>query len=185
VATTDRVFSFATSPGALARWIRLKVGPVVFPLALRLAVVQRFLFRTVSQTAVNYRGSSISVGRIGKIHGGDRLPWVPPGGDEDGASDNFAPLAALNWQVHVYGEPSDEVREWSGQTGVPLQVFPWRRSMKKAGFRRGAILLVRPDGYVGFVASAGAALSLRHYWQSRGFHYLESPRSNSIRGMPR
>jgi len=134
---------------------------------------------------VSYRGSGISAGRIGKIRGGDRLPWVPPGGDGDRPSDNFAPLAALNWQVHVYGEPSDELREWSAQTGVPLQVFPWRPSMKKAGLRRGAVLLVRPDGYVGLAASASAALSLRDYWQSRGFRRLASPLSNSIRGMPR
>ena len=34
------------------------------------------MFRTISQTAVNYRGSSLSEGRAGAVHGGDRLPWV-------------------------------------------------------------------------------------------------------------
>jgi len=61
------------------------------------------MFRTVSQTAVNYRGSSLSAGRAGAVHGGDRLPWVKTGLNLD--EDNFAPLASLDWQIHVYGDP--------------------------------------------------------------------------------
>ena len=41
------------------------------------------MFRTVSQTSVNYRGSSLSEGRAGAVHGGDRLPWVSAGVEAD------------------------------------------------------------------------------------------------------
>jgi hypothetical protein len=66
------------------------------------------MFRMVSQTAVNYRGSSLSEGRAGKVHGGDRLPWVKTdlnGGDKD----NLASLTSLGWQAHVYGDAAPEI----------------------------------------------------------------------------
>ena len=63
--------------------------------------MRRFLFRTVSQIGVQYRHSPLSEGAAGSVRGGDRLPWVETGANED----NFAPLASLDWQVHVYGEP--------------------------------------------------------------------------------
>lgn len=121
----------------------------------------------------------------GKICGGDRLPWVRTGGAEGEPSDNYAPLAALNWQVHIYGEASDEVRDWSAQTGVPLKVFPWRPSMRRAGLGRGAILLLRPDGHVGFAGWASAVPALRDYWQTRKFGPLQPPLSNSTPARPR
>src|SRR5215472_8462387 len=100
VATTDRVFTVVTKQGALARWVRTRLVPRILPLLFRLAAVRRFLFRTVSQIGVNYRNSPLSVGAAGSVRGGDRLPWV----ETAPAKDNFAPLASLTWQVHVYGE---------------------------------------------------------------------------------
>src|SRR5205809_3671030 len=76
VATTDRAFTTVTSDAAIARRVRLNVVPVVIPMLFTFAASRRFMFRTISQTAVNYRGSSLSEGRAGTVHGGDRLPWL-------------------------------------------------------------------------------------------------------------
>ena len=76
VATTDRAFTGVTSSGAFARLIRLHIVPLLLAARLLAKAARRLMFRTVSQTAVNYRGSSLSEGRAGAIHGGDRLPWV-------------------------------------------------------------------------------------------------------------
>ena len=108
VATTDRAFTGVTSPGAIARRVRLHIVPLLLPLLFGFTAVRRLMFRTVSQTAVNYRASRLSEGRAGAVHGGDRLPWVKP--TDDGAKDNFAPLTSLDWQVHVYGDASPEIR---------------------------------------------------------------------------
>jgi 2-polyprenyl-6-methoxyphenol hydroxylase-like FAD-dependent oxidoreductase len=105
VATTDRVFTVVTRPGPVARWVRTRLAPVVVPLIFRQAWARRVLFRTVSQIAIHYRGSAISEGEAGGIHGGDRLPWVQTGPGHD----NFEPLESLAWQVHVYGETPAEV----------------------------------------------------------------------------
>ena len=102
VATTDQAFTAVSSPGALARFVRLDIVPLVLPLLFKVAATRRFMFRTVSQTAVNYRGSALSEGRTGGVHGGDRLPWVASA-QPVVHGDNFDPLTSLDWQVHVYG----------------------------------------------------------------------------------
>src|SRR5262249_31288439 len=109
VATTDQAFTGVTSSTAIARALRLHVVPFLWPPFLRLNAFRRIAFRTISQTAVNYRGSALSEGYAGDVHGGDRLPWVPL--DSSGArTDNFAPLTSLEWQVHVYGRAAPELR---------------------------------------------------------------------------
>jgi len=166
VATTDQAFTGVTSSGAIARRVRLDIVPLLMPLLFNFAALRRFLFRTVSQTSVNYRGSSLSEGRAGAVHGGDRLPWVKGGSNHIG-EDNFTPLASLDWQVHVYGDVSPEIRTVCEVRKLPLHVFPWRTEMRRSGLRRNAVYLVRPDGYVGLVDTSGKAAAITSYLDSR------------------
>ena len=106
VATTDRVFTAVTSPSRLARTIRIRIVPRLFPALTRSASFRRLMFRTISQTAIHYRSSPLSAGRAGRVRGGDRLPWVSSSGEQSvgtpGSSDNFEPLLSLDWQAHTY-----------------------------------------------------------------------------------
>src|SRR5205823_1068341 len=70
VATTDQAFTGVTSSGTIARRVRLNVVPFVVPMIFRFGATRRFMFRTVSQTGVNYRGSRLSEGRAGRVRGG-------------------------------------------------------------------------------------------------------------------
>jgi 2-polyprenyl-6-methoxyphenol hydroxylase-like FAD-dependent oxidoreductase len=162
VATTDRAFTGVTSSSATARLVRLRLVPLLFPLLFRFHPARRLIFRTVSQTAVNYRGSSLSEGRAGAVHGGDRLPWVEPESPSTGA-DNFTPLGSLDWQVHVYGEASAEIRNACDRRKLPLHLFAWRPAMRRTGLRRGAVYLVRPDGYVALANAAASVEALAAY----------------------
>ena len=164
VATTDRAFTAVTSPGALARLIRLHVVPLLLAPIYRLTAARRLMFRTVSQTAVNYRNSSLSEGRAGEVHGGDRLPWVKS--DLNG-SDNFAKLTSLAWQVHIYGESNSEIRKLCDERGLPLHVFPWGPEAGRAGLRRNAVYLLRPDGYVALADGEARAAAVAPYLDSR------------------
>jgi hypothetical protein len=166
VATTDQAFTAVTSSGPFARWIRLDVVPVLFPLVFRSRAVQRLLFRTVSQTNVNYRSSPLSEGRAGRIRGGDRLPWVRTGAES--TEDNFAPLASCGWQVHVYGPAASGAREVSERRGFPLHVFAWDPRFARAGLRRKATYLVRPDGYLGLVDPQSRPATLNSYLDRHG-----------------
>jgi 2-polyprenyl-6-methoxyphenol hydroxylase-like FAD-dependent oxidoreductase len=165
VATTDQAFTGVTSSGAMARLIRLHIVPLVMPLFFAIKAVRRLMFRTVSQTAIDYEGSSLSAGSTERVQGGDRLPWVE---HANGGEDNFAPLASLDWQVHVYGEASKEMRAMCSTRNLPLHVFPWRAEMRRTGLWRNAAYLVRPDGYVGLADAVGNPTAVTSYLDSRG-----------------
>ena len=162
VVTTDKAFTAVTSSGAIARLVRLHIVPLLIAPFFALKAARRFMFRTVSQTAVNYRESSLSEGHAGTVHGGDRLPWVKSAVD---GSDNFKPLTLLDWQVHVYGVAASEIQTLCDDRNLPLHVFPWRSEVGRTGLRRNAIYLVRPDGYVALADREGIARAARR--QSR------------------
>jgi FAD binding domain len=159
VATTDRAFTIITSRGRRARWVRLSVAPRIIPILASLKAVRRLMFRTISQTTIHYRGSPLSGGAAGRVRGGDRLPWVPL----DGADDNFTPLASLDWELHVYGDARTEIVEVCRQRRLALHVFPWQDAMRRAGLRRHAGYLIRPDGHVGFADPTADAAKLQAY----------------------
>jgi 2-polyprenyl-6-methoxyphenol hydroxylase-like FAD-dependent oxidoreductase len=163
VASTDRAFTFATSQGRLAAFVRMHIAPIVIPIAFKVEAVRRFAFRTVSQTAINYRGSALSQGSAGSVQGGDRLPWVQADG-----SDNFAPLTAIGWQVHVYGAAKPALAAWCEQQHVPLHVFPWRAEYGATGLAREALYLLRPDTYVALAEASGTADALDRYFRDHG-----------------
>ena len=159
VATTDRGFVVVTSRGAVATLIRTRIVPRVLPLLFRLRAFRELLFRTVSQTQINYRHSALSEGAAGKVRGGDRLPWV----QLDSGQDNFDVLTAVEWQVHVYGEPQRALSDTCAELQVPLRAFVWTTKMHRAGLRKDALYLVRPDGYVGLADADANADGLRRY----------------------
>jgi 2-polyprenyl-6-methoxyphenol hydroxylase-like FAD-dependent oxidoreductase len=167
VATTDRAFSFVTAEGRLADILRTRIAPVLLPKAVAFEAVREYIFRTVSQITLNYRGGPLSVGSARHVHGGDRLPWVPING-----SDNFEPLAAMIWQVHVYGSASAELAAWCTNHNVPLHVFNWRSEHEAAGLARDAIYLLRPDTYVALADASGEANALDRYWSEHGIPRL-------------
>jgi 2-polyprenyl-6-methoxyphenol hydroxylase-like FAD-dependent oxidoreductase len=163
VATTDRVFSFATAEGRIAEIVRTRVVPVVIPIATAFEPVREFMFRTVSQITLNYRQGPLSRGIAGGVHGGDRLPWVRL----DGA-DNFATLAGLDWQVHVYGSVSAELRAWCAAQDLPIHSFGWRYEYERARLARDALYLLRPDTYVALADASGAPAALERYFTDQG-----------------
>jgi len=163
VATTDRVFSFATAEGKIADILRTRVAPVLFPAAAAFEPVREYLFRTVSQIMLNYRHGPLSRGSAGHVHGGDRLPWAAV----DGA-DNFASLATMDWQVHIYGTATAELTAWCAAHNVQLQIFDWRSEYGAAGLARDALYLVRPDTYVALADGSGAAGAVARYFADQG-----------------
>jgi len=164
VATTDRAFEIATKQGRVAAYVRTRIFPRIVATAFRFRAMRRYLFRTVSQIMINYRRSALSTGTAGAVNAGDRLPWVPPA--EPGGDDNFTPLASRRWQVHVYGaeKASPEVRAACAALNIEVHQFAWHAAARRAGMARGALYLVRPDGYVAFASDVQDASALRHVW---------------------
>jgi hypothetical protein len=159
VATTDRAFTVITAPGALARMVRTRLMPAVAPSLTRVAALRRLMFRIISQIRIEYRHSALSAGVAGRVHGGDRLPWVPISPD----ADNFSPLSSLDWQVHVYGEAARGLHEACAERRLALHRFEWTTKTAAAGFERDALYLIRPDGYVALANAGADANELRSY----------------------
>lgn len=163
VATTDRVFTFATAEGSLADFVRTRVAPAAAGAAWRFGGVRQFLFRTLSQTQVGYEESPLSAGAAGSVRGGDRLPWAA-----GAAEDNYAPLAAIGWQAHVYGVARPELRDWCAAHGLPLHVFGWEPAHEAAGLARDGVYLLRPDTWVGLADPEQSVAALEGYLAARG-----------------
>jgi len=163
VATTDRVFTFATAEGRIADLLRTRIAPLVIPRIAAFEGAREWLFKTVSQITLNYRDGPLSEGAAGEVHGGDRLPWVRV----DGA-DNLAALATMSWQVHVYGSVGPALAAWCTDHDVPLNRFDWRPEHQAAGLVRDALYLLRPDTYVALAEGSGSPRAIERYLGDRG-----------------
>lgn len=163
VATTDRLFSFVTAEGSLANTIRINVAPIVLSALAPFEAWREWLFWTISQIGLNYRGGPLSVGKAGRVHGGDRLPWVKAAG-----GDTFETLGALTWQAHVYGVASAELVAWCRERAFPLHVFAWAHPYSEAGLAPNALYLLRPDDYVAAADETASVETLRAYFADRG-----------------
>jgi len=163
VATTDKVFTFATADGRLADVLRTRIAPIVMPRLIGFDFAREYLFRTVSQIMLNYRDGPLSTGTAGHVHGGDRLPWA-----ESAGGDNFTPLADPVWQIHVYGSVKPQLATWCADRNLPLHRFDWSSAHEKAGLARDAVYLIRPDTYVALVDTGGTSHAIESYFGHHG-----------------
>ncbi|HEY1928651.1 MAG TPA: FAD-dependent oxidoreductase [Caulobacteraceae bacterium] len=163
VQTTDRAFSFATAEGLLADVLRMRLAPIGFPMVTASERARDFIFRTISQVTLNYRGGPLSRGEAGKVRGGDRLPWV-----EFDGGDNYRGLEYVGWQVHVYGKPAVGLPAWCEARKIPLHNFDWVDAYGAAGLARDALYLLRPDTYVGLADPSGTVAAADSYCNDLG-----------------
>jgi len=160
VRTTDRFFNVAAADGHLAEIIRTRIAPLLLPQVVRFEAAREWIFRTVSQITLNYRGKGLDRGHVGPVHGGDRLPWV-----KSGDSDNYEALKRVGWQVHVYGVADPALAAWCVDRGVPLQAYPWAPAFEAAGLREDALYLIRPDTYVALAQERQAPQAVDRYFE--------------------
>lgn len=57
----------------------------------------------------------------------------------------------MKWQVHCYGTASPGLKTVCEASGVEMHVLPWQADMDKAGLKRDAAYVIRPDGHIGIV----------------------------------
>jgi len=161
---TDQAFKMATSRSKAVGLFRQHLMPKLLRLLLATNAGRLAFFGMISQTRIEYRNSAISIGEVGKIKAGDRLPYLQ---GSDG--DNFAPLASLDWQVHVHGRPSLQFQAELARIGIALHVFDWTAQARQAGFARDAVYLVRPDGHIA-AATGPDGVRVLNYIAELGLH---------------
>ncbi|HLJ46003.1 MAG TPA: FAD-dependent monooxygenase [Bryobacteraceae bacterium] len=171
VATTDRAFTPMVAEGLKGELTRRIVAPFFVGIATRFALSRHAIFRLVSQIRIHYADSPLSQGKAGEVHGGDRLPWFPTG-----ATHNFVPLRSLDWQLHVYGEATQDLKSSSRNAGLALHAFAWNDAAEHAGFQRDAAYLVRPDGHVALVMPEQNTVLLETFIHQHGLEFQETRR---------
>ncbi len=159
VQTTDRFFNAAAAEGHLAENVRTRIAPLVLPQLVKFDAAREYLFRTVSQITLNYRGKGLDQGHVGPVRGGDRLPWV-----KLGEGDNYQALKCIGWQIHVYGAAEAYLQTWFEARNVPFHVYAWSGAMQQAGLRENAMYLIRPDTYVALAEPAASVDAVERYF---------------------
>lgn len=158
LSSTDRAFSLVVSDSWLAGLFRTRVLARIMALAMSLPRVQKFAFRTISQTGIHYRNSRLSETLAGLSdaapRAGDRFPWLrlkllPDGPTED----LFGKLDDTRFNLIVFGQPSPSGRVPG--LGDLLRIHAIAsdpandRELARAQIPRPSFYLLRPDGYVG------------------------------------
>lgn len=156
VNTTDRAFGIVMQDSLLGRLIRRYFWPLLISIISRFTFARKRAFRFMSQIHITYVGSSLSSGKAGAVAGGDRMPWVDWGNDED----NYGTLDGKDWQIHVYGSAQFDLDDLAW---IPVHRFPFDAKAKAAGIVQDAVYLLRPDGHIGLLMRAYDAQTLRDY----------------------
>ena len=122
--------------------MRTRLVPLLLSMVLRLPWVRRRLFLALSQTGIAYPSSPLSQGSAAYVSGGMRLPWAL-------GPSRYQALRTPGWQVLCAGPGPETTAAWVRAHGLPLtEIIPMAQETP------GTLYLLRPDGYVGLVASS-------------------------------
>jgi 2-polyprenyl-6-methoxyphenol hydroxylase-like FAD-dependent oxidoreductase len=166
---TERGLKLATTANPVLERLRDALAPII----TKLAPVKRKAFGFISETAIEYRSSSIveDLGGDGELRAGDRLPDLPlrsSGGQKTLLGDWTTPrhrVFGLNLeQVDI------EVLKSSLRHAdvVSLQSDDLDDEGRRLLGDDGKMLVLRPDGYVGFRARMGYNVELMKYARQDG-----------------
>jgi 2-polyprenyl-6-methoxyphenol hydroxylase-like FAD-dependent oxidoreductase len=169
---TDRAFRLVVSDSWIAGLLRTKILSRLAAFALNRKAAQKLAFRTVSQTGIRYRNSSLSKSLKGlpetAPQKGDRFPWLqlkfaPNGPIED----LFQNLSDMHFNLVLIDQPApsehalgfgDLFRTWA----VPRDPAN-DQELARVEISQPSFFLIRPDGYVGLCGKLFEADSFRAY----------------------
>jgi 2-polyprenyl-6-methoxyphenol hydroxylase-like FAD-dependent oxidoreductase len=174
LSTTDRAFLLVVSESPIAGLLRTRIVPQAVALAMRIPMVRRLAFRTISQTAIHYPDSRLSQSLAGPGRhapsAGDRFRWLRLELAANGpVEDIFEKLDDEHFQLVLFGQPAP------GGTIAPFgdrlrvlavpETAANDRELDAAGIPRPSFSLVRPDGYIG-LSGARFDLAAASRWAS-------------------
>ncbi|MGW0557252.1 FAD-dependent monooxygenase [Streptomyces sp. NPDC002926] len=157
---TNRAFTVATSRNPVLSLARTRIAPHLAPMALRCTSLRAAAFRTLSQLAINYRHSPATTegprSPKRRPRAGDRLP--------DTAGNLHAMTARPGYHLLLCGLDNgwDAGRIAAATKGREDLVHV--HTLGTSGPWRGITqVLVRPDGYIGYLAGGTDLTALLKY----------------------
>jgi 2-polyprenyl-6-methoxyphenol hydroxylase-like FAD-dependent oxidoreductase len=185
---TDRAFRLVVSDTWFAGMLRTRVLARIATFLMNRKVVQRIGFRTVSQTGIRYKNSSLSKSSNGlpkaAPQAGDRFPWLKLKFSSDGpVEDLFKKLSDLCFNLVVFGQnPLSEelsgVRDLLRVHAIPPDSAN-DAEMARLHIPRPSFYLVRPDGYIGFCGTRLEAGTVSSYF-SQNLHLEPELRAHPL-----
>lgn len=166
--TTDRLFSIMASDNFWRSIFRLYFVPFFIPLITKSKAVRKQLFLIVSQIKINYKSSSLSKGKAGKIKAGLRLPYFMVTKNNELIS--IYQLVKENntnqFTVLLYNVSSDNFVHLDTALFniVSIEVNNTNsKAVKEAGFSESFVVVVRPDNYIGYISSVAKVKELTYF----------------------
>jgi 2-polyprenyl-6-methoxyphenol hydroxylase-like FAD-dependent oxidoreductase len=170
--TTDRAFALIVSDSWLAGLFRTRIMARLMARAMTVERVRQLAFRTISQTGIRYRRSSLSQTLPGlpetAPRAGDRFPWLQLKFEAGGAAEDlFQRLDDTRFNLIVIGQrapagaalgPGDLLRV----DCVPDDAVN-REALARACIPAPAFYLLRPDGHIGLAGTRLDAAVVTHY----------------------
>lgn len=166
--TTDRMFQFVAGDEWWLALLRTNIIPPIGSYLLSLDSVRGFIFPLVSQTAINYRHSSLSR-HAGdedfKVKAGDRLPYFLLEG-----TSIYDRLRAPKFHLLVFGDDENKRQELLANVEsryaslVDFHGLPLTEEIAEAfGAERDFIAFLRPDNYLGFITATLSFAEVENY----------------------
>jgi len=171
VETTDRLFSIVNDPGWWARLVRFHLVPLLAPILMHMNGFKRKIFKLASQIAVKYPDSPVSSGYIRKIKAGTRFPYFKwKAADSDTYTDSFELFKNSGLYVITYDLKDVHLQLPPGvdcyQLDIPVNDTN-AAVLKKAGFSKCFICIVRPDCYIGYAKNKYEAAAVKEYLEKQ------------------
>ncbi|MEO7539285.1 MAG: FAD-dependent monooxygenase, partial [Pyrinomonadaceae bacterium] len=165
-STTDRFFNLVASPDPVLVFIRLYIFPYIAQALFSLRAVKRFVFPRISQIAINYRSSPLSVtdGSF-RVKAGDRMPWFKTQGESiyDRLREPlFHHIVFTDGKQSIRPLPDDLNESWTGMIDSNvLDLTPEISGL--FGTRNAFFLILRPDNYIGLISQNFSPDVVRRY----------------------
>jgi len=172
--TTDQAFRLIVSDSWLAGLLRTKVLARIAAFAMGLERVQKIAFRTVSQTGIHYRKSTLSESLEGLPNSapraGDRFPWLRLKLQTDrSVEDLFQKLDDTQFNLIVIGQSAKGALDLGDLCRIyTIPADPINDAeLARAQIPQPSFYLLRPDGHIGFCGARLEAAAVKRFVSER------------------
>jgi 2-polyprenyl-6-methoxyphenol hydroxylase-like FAD-dependent oxidoreductase len=177
LASTERMVKLVTSTNTITENLR----DTLLPILSKLHPVQHRILGFISETAIEYRGSSAVVDRggSGELHAGDRMPDLPLLNYEG------TPSLLSNWTkpghlAVLLDAEGDEAAQFAAsfpaiQT-LSIHIADLGPHGRHLVGEDAKLFIVRPDGYIGY----RGRIEQRYFWEFYGEHLGLAPFNHDL-----
>jgi len=175
VKSTDKAFDMIVSPNPIVRFFRLNIFPSIFKMATTQDQIREFAFRRISQIGISYKGYSInrehktSAFLANAPNAGDRFPYV-----ETDAGTSFDWLTGTDFKALYFYTTRKEnkivqLKNYFALAKIEVELLQFDKErngvyFEQLGIKEDALLVVRPDMYIGYRSGEVDLLDLEIYF---------------------